>query len=873
VAHQVAGARPGGTFFVDLSGLSDPTLVPTAVLRALGLREVPGLDPTESLAARLAKRQLLLLLDNCEHLVGSCAQLTSALLLRCPGVRVLATSREPLGAAGEVVVPLSGLSLPEPARAGDQRWWEESEAAWLFIERARAARAGFSIDGPAAAAAVAQICERLDGIPLALELAAARTRLMSIRAIADGLDDRFHLLVGQGRSGPPRHKTLLASLKWSCGLLSAAELGLLHRLSVFSSGFTLRAAEAICAGGSVDADEVLALLTSLVDKSLVQALPDVDRFRQHETMRAYGTAALEAEGVTGAVRDRHLRYFTDLARAMEPRTWTSEVTVALAALGPELDNFRAALDWSVESGQFGAGAALLGALENFFYQIGLYSETAARCEPFLVADLDAPRRADILDCASRFMFHKDHVLSLRLGSELVAFGRSIGDEAVLARGLHRVAAIQGEAEPRQALEAADEAARLALKTGQLRLAAETMSPKGWALNWLGRPAEALIVGEEGLAAALEVDSPIGACLARQVTSTAARLTGGLAIALEMAEDIVRLDAELGPSMVAAGHAARAEALLCLGRPGAVDAVAGARCIVEESLDMFQMANYQSCQGRIWLSLGREEGYEILQSGNARQESFGSLAMCVNNRAVLAEAAIRRGDLPAARQHLDASSWRLPKEVEPAGVPTLRAEARLARAQGQSQKAHALACAGLEAALRGGAVLWVIDLLELTAITAVDIGRHAEAARLVGAAHHGRKTTGYVRSVPANGELAQVLVGLRSAMGEETYEEARVDGGALTLEDAVAYARRGRGANIQAVSGWDSLTPTERQVTGLVAQHLTNAEIAQQLFVSTPTVKSHLTRVFAKLGIRGRRELAKAAQKRDGNLSAPCHFDS
>ena len=176
----------------------------------------------------------------------------------------------------------------------------------------------------------------------------------------------------------PRHQTLLASIQWSCGLLGAAELAFLHRLSVFSSGFTLRSAEAVCAGGPGDANEVLALLTSLVDKSLVQALPGTDRFRLHETMRAYSAAELEAEGVTAAVRDRHLRHFTDLARAMEPKTWTSEAPVALATLGPDLDNLRgAALDWSVESDKFDAGAALLGVLGNFFYQVGLLSETVS----------------------------------------------------------------------------------------------------------------------------------------------------------------------------------------------------------------------------------------------------------------------------------------------------------------------------------------------------------------------------------------------------------------------------------------------------------------------------------------------------------------
>jgi predicted ATPase len=477
VAHGMTGAGPRATYFVELSGLSDPSLVPAAVLRALGLRQVPGQDSAESVAARLGKRQLLLLLDNCEHLVGSCAELASALLRRCPEVRVLATSREPLGVAGEAVVPVAGLSLTGPARAGREDWLEHSEAGRLFIERAQAARAGFSIQSPASAAAVAQICERLDGIPLALELAAARTRLMSVEAIAEGLSDRFRLLVGHERSGPSRHKTLLASVEWSCGLLSAAELALLHRLSAFSSGFTLIAAEAVCADGLVGGDDVLGLLTSLVDKSLVQAIPDVDRFRLHETMRAYGTAALEAEGTTGTIRNRHLRYFTDLARSIEPKTWTSEVTAASAVLAPDLDNLRAALDWTVESVQYDAGAALLGALCNFFYQVGLYSETATRCEPFLTAELDPLRRADVLDCASLFAFHKDQAFSMRLGTELVALGRQIGDDATLARGLRRVAAVQGEADPSPAIDTADEAVGLAYKLGSHAWPSRRCSPR------------------------------------------------------------------------------------------------------------------------------------------------------------------------------------------------------------------------------------------------------------------------------------------------------------------------------------------------------------------------------------------------------------
>ena len=221
VAQRTKLVPPDRVFFVDLSGLSDPALAPGTVLRALGLGEAPGQGPLESLIARLSERDVLVLLDNCEHLIEPCAELAEELVRECQGVLLLATSRQRLGAAGEAVVDIGGLDLPEPG-AADEESLRRSEAGRLFIERARMARADFVAHGDDALV-VAGICERLDGIPLALEMAAARVRLMSVGAIAEGLADRFRLLTASGRATPSRQKTLLASIQWSCGLLSAGE--------------------------------------------------------------------------------------------------------------------------------------------------------------------------------------------------------------------------------------------------------------------------------------------------------------------------------------------------------------------------------------------------------------------------------------------------------------------------------------------------------------------------------------------------------------------------------------------------------------------------------------------------------------------------
>jgi predicted ATPase len=377
VGRVVADCRPDGVFFVDLSGISEPGLVPGAVLGVLGLQAAPGRDPVRVLVTQLSKRDLLIVLDNCEHLIDACALLADALVRGCPRVWALATSREHLGVAGEVIVPVGGLELPDRQQRGREDWLESSEAGRLFLDRATKARPGFILHDPDVPA-VAQICERLDGIPLALELAAARAQLMSVHAIAAGLSDRFHLLVGSGRAAPSRQKTLLASIEWSCALLTADEGALLRRLSVFASGFGLAAAEAVCAGGRVADHDVLRLLTSLVNKSLVQADAGADRFRLHETMREYAGAALEAEGGTEAVRDLHLRYFATLTNAIRPKFETRELGAALAVLQPDLDNIRAAFDWGVASSQLDAAAELLGGAGKFFEAVGLWPEGWAR---------------------------------------------------------------------------------------------------------------------------------------------------------------------------------------------------------------------------------------------------------------------------------------------------------------------------------------------------------------------------------------------------------------------------------------------------------------------------------------------------------------
>jgi DNA-binding CsgD family transcriptional regulator len=689
-------------------------------------------------------------------------------------------------------------------------------------------------------------------------MAASRVRLMSLQAIAEGLSNRFRLLKGTGRAGPARQRTLLASIEWSCGLLSLVEQQLLNRLSVFASGFTSLAAEAVCSGSDVGRDEVFGLLTSLVEKSLVQASPEADRLRLHETMRAYAAAALEAEGATADGRDRHLDYFAEFAELMKPNTQTSAFALARRALEPELDNIRAALDWSFESTQFGNGGGLLASLAMFLYDLGLNSEALAQCERFLAIKLEPSLRAALLFMASRCSVLKDPPLSLRLASELLSLGRSLGDEGVQAGGLVRLARIQLDANADEAVDVATEGARLARETGQRLTEVLGLHAKGLALITLGRPAEALVVGEEILRASENCDWPYGRGLARAILAEASVCAGRLERALEEADNLV---SAYEPLLIGAGDVNRADALAARGEEAATEVIERAVSRVSASEDTYYVAAWERHRGRILISQGHEDdGYQVLEAAIAKFESFELFAGCVESRALLAEVAINRGDLRGARRHLDASSWRLPRPVDPAGAPVFRAEARLARSEGLPARAHSMACSGLIAAFEGGHVLWVVDLLELVAITCSDLGSPAEAARLLGAAESQRDLTGYVRPAPAREELAPVLADLQATLGQVAFEAALYEGRALSLEEAVAYARRGRGKQTRGRSGWESLTPSEHRVVSLVGQHLTNAEIAERLFISVPTVKSHLNRAFAKLGVDNRGQLAAGAHQ-------------
>ena len=361
VAAEVMDAYRDGVWLVELGAISDPSLVPTSVARVLGVQERTGTPLTDTLCAHLKARHLLLLLDNCEHLLAACESLTNAVLHGAAAPTIIATSREPLQVDGEQVYALPTLSLAEPS--ANVETIARSEAVQLFVERARRQLPDFALTA-ARASVVAELCKHLDGIPLALELAAARVRSLSIEQINARLNDRFKLLTSGSRTALPRQQTLRATLDWSFELLAEAERVVLRRLAVFPGSFTLEAASSVASDEIIDEYAVIDLISQLVARSLVIADTNDSgaRYRLLETTRAYALEKLAEAEETGGIKRRHAQHFRDRFESAQDDALRMRDADWCNAYLPELDNVRAALDWALGAdGDATIGAGLAGA--------------------------------------------------------------------------------------------------------------------------------------------------------------------------------------------------------------------------------------------------------------------------------------------------------------------------------------------------------------------------------------------------------------------------------------------------------------------------------------------------------------------------------
>jgi len=403
VANDVLNQYPDGVWLVELAPVSDPLLIPRTIAIAIGLRDEPHRPVIDMLLLcdYLHDKELLLILDNCEHLVEACAQLADWLLHACPKIRILASSREALGISGETLHLVSSLQLPDLLSPLTVESLSQCEAVRLFTERALAATQNFRLTNQNAAS-VAQICHHLDGIPLAIELAAGKIRALSAQQIAQRLDDRFNLLTGGSRTAQPRHQTLQAAIEWSYNLLPPIEQTLFRRLSVFVNGWTLEAAESVCSDkdtitkAALKTGDILELLTQLVNKSLVMTAEEYGEVRYHmlETIRQFGGNKLDEANESESLSDRHLEYCLQLTETAEPHLRRAEQIGWLRRLDAEHENLRAALAWTIGKPSAEPALRLAGALGIFWHMRAYWLEGAKWLVQVLNKEWDTNSRAE-----------------------------------------------------------------------------------------------------------------------------------------------------------------------------------------------------------------------------------------------------------------------------------------------------------------------------------------------------------------------------------------------------------------------------------------------------------------------------------------------
>ena len=562
VAEEVVEDHIDGVWFIDLAPLADSTLISQALATVLGIREEPGHPLIHTLIENLKRKSLLLVVDNCEHLVEACARLVDALLAGCSHVRILATSREALGVTGEIVWRVPSLSVPHRDQMGFTEKdtlsvLMEHEAIRLFVERAALAQPNFRVTNENLRAA-ARVCVGLDGIPLAIELAAARAKALSVQEIAARLEDRFRLLAGGSRTALPRQQTLRATLDWSYDLLTEAEKRVFRRLSVFAGGWTLEAAEALCMDDRIDRFEALDLLTHLLDKSLVvyEELDGQGRYRLLETVRQYGSDMLKASGEIDAVRTRHLDFFLEMAEETEPQLMGPGQIDSLARLEVEHDNLRAALDCAREKGEAELCLRLAGTLWRFWITHGYFVEGRRRLIDALASNSAAAPtevRAKALNGLAGLLLYLGEYESARSSlDESLAIRRSLGDQrgiAVVLDNLGNVANQIGDLTAARALH--EEAVKIHRRGADLGSLAATLTSAGYTAILQCDYAAARTYNEESLALSRALGDKRAAAYALDNLGDVARAAGDYATARSHHSEALAISQAVGDQRLVA----------------------------------------------------------------------------------------------------------------------------------------------------------------------------------------------------------------------------------------------------------------------------------------------------------------------------------
>ncbi len=859
-AAELADHWPDGVWWVDLGPVTDPALVAELTASTIGVMVEPVGGPRRALSLQLRDRRVLVCLDNCEHLLESSAELAETMLRSCPEVSVLATSREPLGVAGEMVWRVPSL--------------QEEEAVALFVDRAGRVRPWFTLDATNEAA-VRTLCRRLDGIPLAVELAAAWLRTLTPAQIAAGLDDRVALLVRGVRGAARRQQTLAASMDWSHDLLGETDRVIFRRLGAFAGGFTLDGARAVCAdgqGGSVAESDVLTALGRLVDKSLVvvEEHQGEARYRLLETIRQYAVGRLEAVGEGDAARERHLDYFLALGEATEPELEGPDQDASLDRVEAEHDNFRAALDWGLALPDPARGRRLAASLVWLWYKHGHGDE-----------GLDFLRRAIDLGPDDRSTVQARLLVSAAALAQVCGqFPRIVEyarrsleiatlnhDDRIRGQCLFLLAFVQFYLDLDAAWDLCVQARACAEAAGDAFTADGALVVQGSVPCMRDRYETARPLLQEGGERCLRRGDRTFAALALNYQDDIALSTGDIGLADRLATQALEVARPLG-DYYAVGLTTCHLAFV-RGVAGDID---GALRLMQPVVRSVEGADHAvfiprmgSVLGMLHLWNGDPEGAVDWFGRDVRTADPVPPDNLIVARSLpgLAAALRHLGRRDEAQGLVD-RALALARKLD---VPHLVADAleqsgRLAAADdpGAAEDLHHEA---LAIRVDHGLRTFMVDNLDALARLACRAESFAEAVRLLAASDAARAVMGYPRPPIDRPDHDATVVRLHDALGDQAFSDVWAEGANLSLDDAVAYARRARGARNRPSTGWASLTPTELDVVRLVAEGLTNPEIGSRLFISRATVKTHLSHVYAKLDVSNRTELAALTSARAG----------